>query len=158
MPKSKRKLINMNKILLLFATGLILLSSCNREDFFQKRLEGKWVYERACYQKNALKQEDILDDYKNLEINFNLDGTLEISNTTDSVFYTGLYEIDDDYNTNANQDGTATGSIDIVLSYEDNTSGEKFLEVWDQSNIGKKKIRFQRQIDGKRANFVLIKQ
>lgn len=158
MQASKTKLINMNKILLLAAAGLLLFSSCNREDFYENRLEGTWVYERACYQEKTFKQTDILDDYSDLEINFKLDGTLEISNVEDSIFYTGLYEIDDDYNTNLNQDGTNTSSIDLVLSYEDNSSGEKFLEIWDQASIGKKKIRFQRMLDGRRAYFRLVKQ
>jgi hypothetical protein len=150
----------MNKILLLFTASLFILSSCNKEEFYGKRLNGTWTYERACYQEKTFKRTDILEDYKDLKLEFSSNNTISILNESNNSYSTGLYEIDEDFTSTTDFDGNPVGgsSLDLVLSYEDTTSKKKYLEIWDQASIGKKKIRFQRMINGKRAYFVLIKQ
>ena len=148
----------MSKILLPLLLVLVTITSCQKnqwKDRFTDRIEGHWTYEKAKYQAKAFKQEDRLDEFKNDNIYFNKDGTLEIINNVDNIYLSGIYSFE---RTTNNNDDIPSTTYQVQISLTDTATNELYQELWDQFSITKKVIRYQLEEDSRPFNFKLCKQ
>ncbi len=155
----------MTRIILALTIILFTASSCQKNQWEERltdRIEGHWKYEKAKYQAKTFSREDRLDDFKNDNIYFHKDGTLEIINSVDNTYLEGIYSFE--RNTNINNwdmdDDNNTTSItyQVHISLKDTSANSIYQELWDQFSITRKVIRYQLEEDGRPFFFKLCKQ
>lgn len=150
----------MNKLALLTVICIIGLSSCNKEEKYKERLDGKWSYEKAKWQEKTFKRTDILDEYKNFDVYFTDEGSFQMINEIDSVYLIGSYILEQDTDVGVAIDGSpaVASNYEMAVSYEDTVSKKQYLEIWNVARISKSKFRYETKRDGKNAYFTLKKQ
>ncbi len=131
-----------------------MLGACNKnEKLFLKeneKLEGEWVYTKATSSKN-LRCTNILDDYKDYKISFDLEKNMTLENKITGEKWQGVYNIEtfnepflDEVRTNTNF--TAT------LRDTSNNIQEIF---WEDISITRNKIRYNENYSDRTNTFVL---
>ena len=152
----------MNKLLLiLFIICTTLIISCDKEKRQKERLDGKWIYEKAKWQEKTFKRKDILDTYRYLDVYFTKEGNLTFIDVKDSIVLLGTYSLDEETSTTyVDENGTAIPitKTQMLVSYTDTVSKKQYQELWDIVRIGKNKIRYETELDGKKAYFTLRRQ
>lgn len=149
------------KIIMIAAAAIFLLAACNKEEKQRQRLDGKWIYEKACWQEKLFRRTNILDDYLYIDAYFTEDGKVTFIDVKDSLVFEGKYSLDDEtdvFFTDENGNQIPIVKTQMLLNYTDTASKENYQELWDNVEIGKNKIRYETEIDNKRAYFVLRRQ
>ena len=140
---------------LILFVNLLMLGACNKnEKLFLKeneKLAGEWVYIQATNTKPFFKCEDILDDYRDYKISFDLEKNMTLENKITGEKWQGVYNIEtfnepylDDVRTNTNF--TAT------LRDTSNNIQEIF---WEDINFTRNKIRYNENYSDRTNTFVL---
>ncbi len=139
---------------LIIFTNILIICSCNKnEKLFLKeneKLEGEWVYTKATSNKN-LRCTDVLDDYRDYKISFDLEKNMVLENRSTGEKWQGIYKIEtfnepflDEVRTNTNF--TAT------LRDTSNNIQEIF---WEDINFTRNKIRYNENYSDRTNTFVL---
>jgi hypothetical protein len=120
-----------------FAIALIttfLFSSCSKEDplfpSIEQKLEGTWEYKDADFRKRwSLSWDDLMDDYKNITMQFEEGGKMTYSDEKTGKYYTGTWEVSKD-----------CGNHVLTASLNEKETGEALFINWEELCVTKRKI------------------
>lgn len=121
---------------------LFLAISCQKADqltYTEKRVVGSWFYTNVDYTPRWSLKKDLTKDYFGQKLTFNDDFSFSLEFTQTAEVFQGVWQLNqvNTYNGNTNANSWTN---QLIISYENNQTGELVQLVWDQFSVTKNRI------------------